>query len=121
MLSRGKRAENYAARWLRKQRIKILEHNFQSRWGEIDIIAMDDKVVCFIEVRYRKSSCYGTAAESVTTSKQHRISKTAQVYLQQHHSCNNSEARFDVISMSGNLDNPSIDWYKGAFMISNNF
>jgi putative endonuclease len=118
MTNRGKLAEDHANSWLRKNKLIILTRNFHSRWGEIDFIALDKTTICFIEVRYRKSSSYGTAAESVTSRKQQRIIKTAQVYLHQNMEHINKSARFDVISMSGDLDNPKIDWQKNAFMMS---
>ena len=118
MPNTGRQAENYAGSWLKKHRLKILKLNFHSRWGEIDIIALDQDTICFIEVRYRKSSTHGTAVDSVTSQKQQRIIKTAQAYLQQHLTHKSRPARFDVISMSGNLDKPDIDWYKDAFMIN---
>ena len=118
MPSRGEYAENYANLWLQKNALIILARNFHCRWGEIDFIAIDKATICFIEVRYRKSNTYGTGAESVTSEKQRRIIKTAQVYLHQNHEHNNKPARFDVISMSGDLDQPNIDWHKNAFMMS---
>lgn len=118
MHDKGKVAEDYASQWLSKQKHKILSRNFRSHWGEIDLIALDDQTVCFIEVRYRKSSHFGSAAESVTIHKQQRIIKTAQAYLQQHQLYNNRPARFDVLSMCGELDQPDIDWHKNAFMMS---
>ena len=118
MLGSGKRAEKYAGNWLKKHHHKILKLNFYSRWGEIDIIALDHDAICFIEVRYRKLSTHGTALDSVTVKKQQRIIKTAQAYLQQHLTYRDRPARFDVICMSGNLDKPDIDWYKGAFMMN---
>ena len=117
MLSRGKQAEDLARRWLRKQRVKILECNFYSRWGEIDIIALDNNTLSFIEVRHRQSKCFGTAAESVTRAKQQRIIKTAHFYLMQHKKLEQLAARFDILSISGDLDNPEVDWYKDAFMM----
>lgn len=118
MINTGQLAENHADNWLRSQKVKILTRNFHSRWGEIDIIAIDKPALCFIEVRYRKSSHFGTAAESVTFKKQQRIIKTAQAYLHQDQTHANKAARFDVLSLSGDLENPEIDWYKNAFMMS---
>ena len=116
-ITKGLQAEQLAQNWLTKQRIEILERNFHSRWGEIDIIAIDKSTICFIEVRYRKSAYYGTAAESVTLDKQRRIIKTAQAYLIQNKKHSQRCARFDVLSMAGDLDKPEIDWYKDAFMM----
>ena len=118
MPNKGKLAENHADAWLRAQKLKILSRNFHCRWGEIDIIAMDNATLCFIEVRYRESDNYGTAAETVTIKKQQRIIKTAQVYLHQHQGHADKAARFDVLGLSGELSRPKIDWHKNAFMMS---
>ena len=118
MTNRGKLAEDIADSWLQNRKLHILSRNFHSSWGEIDIIAMDKQTLCFIEIKYRKSSHYGTAAEMVTLTKQQRIIKTAQFYLHQHHEYANKPARFDVLSLSGDLQNPVIDWHKNAFMMS---
>jgi len=118
MTNRGRHAEEYANSWLRRKKLRVLARNFHSRWGEIDFIALDQSTICFIEVRYRKTKHYGSAEESVTAKKQQRIIKTAQVYLHQNQEHIAKPARFDVISMSGELDEPKIDWHKNAFMMS---
>jgi putative endonuclease len=118
MNSRGMLAEQYAESWLCKKKLKILSCNYRSRWGEIDIIALDKKTLCFIEVRYRKSDQYGSAIETVTQSKQQRIIRTAQIYLQQNEKYIDEQIRFDVLSLTGNLHDPEIDWHKNAFMMS---
>ena len=118
MTNKGKTAENHADIWLRSKKLKILTRNFHSRWGEIDIIAIDKATLCFIEVRYRESDSHGSAAETVTTQKQQRIIKTAQVYLHQDQTHVDKAARFDVVSLSGDINQPKIDWHKNAFMMS---
>jgi len=97
--------------------MKILKRNFHSRWGEIDIVGLDRETLCFIEVRYRQNTRYGSAAESVTRQKQQRIIKTAQTYLRKHKCFENQPARFDIVSISGDLAKPQVDWYKSAFMM----
>lgn len=75
---------------------------------------MQDKNTCvFVEVRYRFTQNFGGALNSITIKKQQRLRKTAQHYLIDKN-LTNSQCRFDVISMSGSLDNPSIDWIKNA-------
>ena len=75
---------------------------------------MEDKnSLVFIEVRYRQSTKYGSALESVNRQKQMRIIHTAQHYLQQHPS-KHSAYRFDVVAL-----NPTdIDWVKDAFQLN---
>lgn len=118
MPGRGAAAEQYAASWLRQRKLRILSTNFRCRCGEIDIIAMDESTLCIIEVRYRKSANFGSAAETVTMSKQQRIINSTQFYLQRHQQYSDLCIRFDVLAMSGSLEHPDIDWHKNAFMMS---
>jgi putative endonuclease len=59
----------------------ILERNYHSRFGEIDLIVLDDDTISFVEVKARRSTRYGSAAEAVTPRKQQRIQKTALEWL----------------------------------------
>ena len=59
---------------------------------------LDKKVLVFVEVRFRKNNNFGGGLESITASKQQKLRKTAELYLQQNNRYEN--ARFDVVSMS---------------------
>jgi putative endonuclease len=107
----GSEKEKEASIYLKILRYKILDINFKTRFGEIDIIAKQDDTIVFIEVKYRKSSFRGTPQESVTYSKQQKIIKSAIVYIKQNNIKNN--IRFDVVSV---LDN-DIELIKSAFFI----
>ena len=75
---------------------------------------MQDGETCvFVEVRYRQNQNFGGAVTSITTKKQRRLQKSAQHYLIDKN-LTNTACRFDVISMSGDLTNPSIDWIKNT-------
>jgi len=67
----------------------------------------------FIEVRYRKSSLFGSAMESITEKKQHKIGLAAQHYICQHQ-LHNRPCRFDVVAITGKKME-SIDWITDAF------
>lgn len=114
----GAIAEDTACKWLTKQKLKVLDRNFHSRFGEIDIIAEDNGMLCFIEVRYRKNQSFGSAAETVTINKQKKILQTANHYLSTHRQYSQHPCRFDIIAMHGNKDEPEIDWLQNAFMIA---
>lgn len=78
----------------------------------------DGKTLVFVEVRYRKNNSYGGGLESVTKSKQDKLRRTAELYLQQHAKSDN--ARFDVVSMSdnpqmGDINKYTFDWITNAF------
>ncbi len=107
----GNKAEQDACAYLQKNGLILLEKNFLTRAGEVDLIMQDDSMLVFIEVRYRKNTDFGGAAASVTLSKQRRIIKAALAYQQKY--APQSSMRFDVIAIEG--DNESIDWIKSAF------
>ena len=111
----GQQAENLAEKYLNKAGYKTLVKNFNSRYGEIDLVMTDQSYIVFVEVRYRKNNIYGSGADTVTKNKQTKIIRTAQHFLQQHHQLANQPARFDVISVSQSNGKPAIDWIKNAF------
>lgn len=112
----GKLSEQLAAKYLIKNGLTIIETNFHCRFGEIDIIAKNDKTLIFVEVKYRSDVNYGGAISAVATSKQEKIKKSARIYLQQQ-ALNeyNTACRFDVIAMQGQLNSPEITWLTNAF------
>ena len=80
---------------------------------------LDKKTLVFIEVRFRKNSLFGCGLESITPSKQLKLRKTAELYLQLNNKYKN--ARFDVVSMSKNNQTSNdkqeytFDWVANAF------
>lgn len=93
---RGIWGEDEACRYLQSKGFSVLERNYHSRFGEIDIIADDCGCLVFVEVKTRKSKSYGYACEYVTESKMKKIILTAEAYL------GNVEyppVRFDVVEI----------------------
>lgn len=93
---RGVWGEDEACRYLQSKGFSVLERNYHSRFGEIDIIADDCGCLVFVEVKTRKSKSYGYACEYVTESKMKKIILTAEAYL------GNVEyppVRFDVVEI----------------------
>ena len=116
----GAHWEKTAESWLLEQGLSLLQRNFSSRLGEIDLIMEDDKTIVFVEVRYRKSSHYGGGAESITIHKQNRISRTAAWYLVKNPHRAEQFCRFDIISIGSTSNDPQkkdqgIDWIQNAF------
>jgi len=109
-LLRGEFAENQALQFLLNAGLVLVEKNFRCKVGEIDLIMREKDALVITEVRYRKSDRFGSAAESVTASKQSRIIAATHYYLslKPHHKA----IRFDVVAISG--DN-HINWIKNAF------
>lgn len=97
----GARHEEEAARYLEQQGYQILERNFFSRYGEIDLIAKDKDTLVFVEVKYRSGASFGDPAEAVTAKKQERIRKTARYYLCAHQLSEDTPCRFDVAAVLG--------------------
>ena len=111
-------SESLAACYLRSRGLRLLQQNYQCRWGEIDLI-MEDKtasgsVLVFVEVRYRKNVRYGTPEETVSKSKQKRILATASHYFQKH-SLEDRAMRFDVVAITWPNYAPSLTWIPEAF------
>jgi len=96
----GKRFEDKAVNLLIDKGYQILDRNFHSRYGEIDIVAKDKDTVVFVEVRYRKKQQFGTAQESISFKKMEKIYKTALSYLSQK-GLGNTGVRFDVVAFNG--------------------
>lgn len=112
----GKWGEQTAADHLTEQGVKILDCNFRTRSGEIDLIGMDDAdCLIFFEVKTRQSTHYGLPEQAVTDDKIERIINTAYDYLPQHY-IEEPLWRIDVISIirhtvSGEYQ---IQWIKNA-------
>lgn len=93
----GDWGEEKAARFLTQQGLSVVERNYHSRYGEIDLIAESEEFLVFVEVRLRKSTRYGRPEETVDQRKQERLRRTAQCYLQEHPT--HKQPRFDVVAL----------------------
>ncbi|HBB76105.1 MAG: hypothetical protein A2186_03790 [Candidatus Levybacteria bacterium RIFOXYA1_FULL_41_10] len=76
----AQKGENIACEFLKKKGYKIIERNFRKGYGEIDIIAIKDKTLVFVEVKTRTSNAYGTPFEAISYFKLKSLVKTAQFY-----------------------------------------
>ncbi|UCC56754.1 MAG: YraN family protein [Gammaproteobacteria bacterium] len=115
---KGKDAETLAGSYLERHGLSLLQRNYQSRHGEIDLVMTDGDCIVFVEVRYRRQSTFGSGVETVDHRKQARITACARYYLQQHPTVSARPCRFDVIGISGSLKNPRFDWIADAFPAS---
>jgi putative endonuclease len=111
--ARGREIEEQARHYLAVRGLRLLQRNFRSRHGEIDLVMQDRDSLVFVEVRYRRSQAFGSAAESVDRHKQARLLACAGHYLQLHPQCAQLPCRFDVVSVNG-ADN-TLDWIRNAF------
>ncbi len=94
----GKIGEDIATSHLKKLNYKIIERNFRTRTGEIDIIAKDKNELVFVEVKTRTTTFFGNPAEAVNFIKKEHIYKTAKYYLYKN-KLENAFVRFDVIEI----------------------
>lgn len=112
--AQGDYHEKQALAYLKKRGLTLVQQNFYSRFGEIDLIMLDAKQLVFIEVKARSQSHFAEAAEAVTTSKQQKIIRTALYFLQTHPQYQQHHCRFDVIAIT--LDpKAKIQWLQNAF------
>lgn len=108
--------ENIALRWLKARGLKLLAKNYHSRTGEIDLIMLDQKTLCFIEVKFRNNQNFGGAAYSISKSKQNKIIQTALSFLSQQNQYRNLPKRFDALLIEpGPAASYDTQWVKNAF------
>lgn len=95
----GQEGEDRAARYLAKQGYRILERNYRTRVGEIDLIVLHQGTVVFVEVKTRTSDAYCAPELAVTPQKQRRMIKAALGYIK-HRKFHQVPCRFDVVAIS---------------------
>lgn len=121
MLNRKQRfgieGEDLAVGYLRKIGYKIIERNFRTRTGEIDIIAKHRGQIVFAEVKTRQNLRFGHPKLAVTANKQRKISMAALAYLKKHDALQTS-ARFDVVTVLSTRKGPIIDVIPNAFELA---
>ncbi len=110
----GDKAEQLAKHYLEKEGLIFIESNFLCRFGEIDLIFTDTKNIIFVEVRFRFSLERGSAAESITRSKQNKISKSA-LYWLKNRNLELSPIRFDAVLFDGEICKHNLNWIKAIF------
>lgn len=100
----GKRGEEIAADFLKKQGCEILVKNFRTKSGEVDIIVLDKNTLVFVEVKTRKSFAYGLPIEAITKRKLKSIINVAQYFKLTHPKLPES-LRIDAISIELDQNN----------------
>lgn len=115
--ARGLHAEQLACRYLEKKGFRLVEKNYRLKCGEIDLIMQNNAILIFVEVRYRKNNFYGGAAASVTWRKQQRLIRAAHYFSVNKTIAKQLPSRFDVVTLSGDLNSPTISWIQDAFRV----
>ena len=112
----GALGESLARKHLEVLGFRILEENFRTKLGEIDLIAQDGKTICFVEVKTRKNLDQGQPFEAITPWKIRKLSQMATFYLKHKFHTLEIPSRFDVISIVKYKEGqPQIQLIKNAF------
>lgn len=115
-LARGHSAEQAACDYLQARGLALIERNYRTSHGEIDLIMRDAGTLVFVEVRFRRSRDFGGPAESVDRRKQAKLRASALQYLQQHRGAAKLPCRFDIVALSGGAaGQEQIEWLPNAF------
>lgn len=97
-ISLGKKGEDLAASYLKDRGFEILQRNFHSRFGEIDLVAIEDDTLVFVEVKTRVSDKFGLPEEAITSSKLKTIAKVGEYYRNFHNNLPEA-SRIDVVAI----------------------
>lgn len=111
----GKKGEGLAVKFLKKNGYRIIEQNYKTPIGEIDIIARDGKTLVFLEVKTRESIEYGLPFEAVNSAKRQKITKVALLYLKKFKDV--PSCRFDVVSIYYEDGKPQFELLRDAFEV----
>ena len=111
----GKEGEDIAAAFLKKKGFRIIEKNYRTAFGEIDIIAQDRGVIVFVEVKTRSDITFGYPFEAVNPKKREKISKVALCFMKRQKK--EFPSRFDVMSITRDRGETRIEHIQDAFEV----
>ena len=110
----GNNAEDIACQYLLELGWDIIERNYYAGHNEIDIIAKDEDIIVFIEVKMRSSTHFGLPIEHVNETKVFRIFKAAERWVQENE-CQHTPLRFDIIGILQKKNTHDLTHLKDAF------
>jgi putative endonuclease len=110
----GRRGETLAVALLKKKGYSIIDRNYRCQLGEVDVVALDGKTVCFVEVKTRRSNRYDRPEMAVHKRKQQKLSKVAHWFLRDKN-MQNVSVRFDVIAIQKRGDLHEVRHLENAF------
>ena len=116
----ARKGEDKATHFLKAKGYRILERNYHSKFGEIDIVAKDKDTICFIEVKTRTSTDFGLPQDALIKRKIRHISRVALDYLKKNNLMT-WKARFDVVSIVDSLVGNKIELIKDAFYLDERY
>lgn len=106
--------ERLAEKRLKAAGYRVIERNFRAKPGEVDLVAEENGVICFVEVKGRRGSGFGLPAEAVTAEKQRRIFRAAEAWLARERR-GEAPCRFDVVSVRETPEGPEVEILRDAF------
>jgi len=114
----GRWGEKQAIRFLKRQGYRILQKNYVSGLGEIDVVAVDGDVLVFIEVKTRTGEDFGGALSAVGRAKRRKMTQVARGYLARH-GTPETPCRFDVVGITRveGKKTPEIELVRDAFSL----
>jgi putative endonuclease len=115
MRSTGNVFEDHAHAALLDAGFVPLTRNYNTRYGELDLIMLDRQTIVFVEVRYRRSVRCGSALDSITASKRAKLILAAQKWLISNPRHAHRPCRFDVVSYDGPRERAQMTWTRNAF------
>ncbi|HJU11888.1 MAG TPA: YraN family protein [Candidatus Binataceae bacterium] len=110
----GRRGEQVAARHLKRCGYLILARNYRAAGAEIDLVALDESTLVFVEVKFRGDTAFGTPAEAVDHEKRDRIRRAARAFAEWR-GVPDLPARFDVVALTGAGRYGRLELIRGAF------
>ena len=114
-VTRGRRTEQRAERYLRRRGLATVMRNYARTTGEVDLVMLDGDDLVFVEVRYRGPGAWASAVASVDAAKQRRIARTSEIFRRDHPAHRFRAVRFDVVAATrGNLG-LELEWIRNAF------
>ena len=111
----GDYGENIASKYLAKNGYEIIQKNFRTKYGEIDIVAKENNTLVFVEVKTRENGKFASPFTAVGKNKQKHIIKASLCYLKNKKLLEKVRCRFDVVSITGNCN--KIELIKDAFRL----
>ena len=108
----GLAGEDKAVKTLKKKGYRIVERNYRTRLGEIDVVAEEGGCLVFVEVKNRNTGLFGEAVCSIDERKKKHMVNAALYYMKTHESFGR-RVRFDVIG----IDSGNVKLVKGAFTV----
>ena len=114
--NKGQYYEGLAREYLLEQGLVLLNANYHCQFGEIDLIMLEQEVLCFIEVKFRNSLGFGGAASAIPTQKQRKIVKSALFFLSGNRKFSEHAMRFDAFLIQRQSDaGHKLNWIQNAF------